>query len=201
MLIYSNAVPLTRFRSFAIAVRFAGRRGDCDVRRFCQLEFPHSLRSSSLVSVRLVFSRRCCCSIRVRPVVRVGWRWVGAMRGCRDACGMAWCVHAAVVVAMGDLMMRCVWRSVRCGTKGETRGGTHGETGSERVMRRFCQLDLAVPMLSLPGVGFSGSSRPSPPWNKIPRRIGAELPHTGTSTIRTQTHGIPYIELVFGMRS
>lgn len=32
------------------------------------------LSLASLVSVRLVFSRRCCCSIRVRPVVRVGWR-------------------------------------------------------------------------------------------------------------------------------
>lgn len=39
--------------------------------------------------------------------------------------------------------------------------------------RRFCQLDLVVPMLSLPGVGFSGTSRPSPPWNKITRRMGA----------------------------
>ena len=72
--------------------------------------------SSSLThSVRLVFSRRCCCSIRVRPVMRIGWRWVGAMRGCRDACGMAWCGDG-LDVAMGDLMMRCVWRSVRCGT-------------------------------------------------------------------------------------
>lgn len=45
-----HAVPLTRFRLFAIAVRFAGRRGDCDVRCFCQLEFPHSLCSSPFVS-------------------------------------------------------------------------------------------------------------------------------------------------------
>ena len=56
--------------------------------------------------------------------MRIGWRWVGAMRGCRDACGMAWCGHAAVVVAMGNLMIQCVWRSVRCGAKGETRVGT-----------------------------------------------------------------------------
>lgn len=119
------SVPLTRCRSFAIAVRSAGRRGDCDVRRFCQLGFPHSLRSSlrssPFVSSFLVAAAALFVFVPSCVSDGVG---VGAMRGCRDACGMAWCGHAAVVVAMGDLMMRCVWRSVRCGTKGETKGGT-----------------------------------------------------------------------------
>lgn len=33
------SVPLSRFRSFAITIRSAGGRGDCDMRRFCQLVF------------------------------------------------------------------------------------------------------------------------------------------------------------------
>lgn len=50
-------------------------------------------------------------------------------RACRMALGSGRCVVAEMRAvwlggAMGDLMMRCVWRSVRCGTKDETKGGT-----------------------------------------------------------------------------
>lgn len=114
MLIYSNTVPLTRFRSFAIAVRSAGKHGDCDVHRFCQLEFSHSLRSSPFVSSFLVAA--VALYVFVPSCVSDG---VAAER-----CVVAEMRAVWLGGAMGDLMMRCVWRSVRCGTKGETRVGT-----------------------------------------------------------------------------
>ena len=73
------------------------------------------LSLASLVSVRLVFSRRCCCSIRVRPVVRVGWR-----RGRGDAwlprCGrygMVWPCGRCRGDGRFDDAMRVAERAVR----------------------------------------------------------------------------------------
>lgn len=96
-------------------------------------------------------SRRCRHSVRVRPVGRVVWRrvWrrvVGAWRH-----GGAWLldVGGAMFVATWRVVDRAVGGSVmpcrvaECAVSG-TRNGTHGGTGSERVMRRFCQLVLAV---------------------------------------------------------
>lgn len=140
------------------------------VRRFARL------RSSRLFSSLLLLYTCSFCHAYLIALGR-GDAWLS--RCVRY--GMVWPCGRCRGDGRSDDAMRMAERAVS-GTKGET----HGETGSERVMRRFCQLDLAVPMLSLPGVGFSGSSRPSPPWNKIPRRIGAEWSHLIGYTIRTQ---------------
>ena len=91
------------------------------LRRFCQFVFPCCL----------VCSRRCCCSIRVRPVVRVGWRrvvealrrggawlpWYG-----RYGCCVAICDAMRSGVAWGGSVMSCraagrerdEWRDDEC---------------------------------------------------------------------------------------
>lgn len=38
-----RAGSLSHYRSFAIAIRFVGGRGNCDMRRFCQLVFSSSV--------------------------------------------------------------------------------------------------------------------------------------------------------------
>lgn len=65
------SVPLSRFRSFAITIRSAGRRGDCDVRRFCQLVFLRYplANDGEAAAGRPVGGRRSGCVI-----CRMRWR-------------------------------------------------------------------------------------------------------------------------------
>ena len=74
------------------------------LRRFCQFVFPCCL----------VCSRRCCCSIRVRPVVRVGWRRVvEALR--RGGAWLPWYGRYGCCVAICDAGRRGVASGGSCG--------------------------------------------------------------------------------------
>ena len=83
---------------------------------------------SSLLLLSACSSRRAC-----RVALRRNDAWSPEMRAIWLGC------------AMGGLMMRCVWRGVWRGV------------GAGRGSRRFCQLDLVVPVLPSAGVGSSGA--------------------------------------------
>lgn len=126
MLAYSNAVPLTLFRSFAIAARSAGRCGDCDVLRFCQLGFPHSLRSSlrsspfvsSFFSSLLLFYTFSSCHA-YRMALGRGDAWLS--RCVRY--GMVWPCGRYRGDGQSDDAMRVTERAVRGEGRNEGRDG------------------------------------------------------------------------------
>ena len=111
---------------------------------------------------------------------------------------MAWCGHAAVVVAMGDLMMRCVWRSVRCGTKGETRVGTRvGTRDAPFLSAQFGRSHVAIDRRGPLGE-LSAFSTVSKYNTQDGRRM---MSSDGIHNTNTNRNGFHYIELMFGVRA
>ena len=128
-----------------------------------------------------VSSRRCRRSIRVRPVVRVGWRRVvEALRrgvawssGCgRYGCCVDICDAGRYAMRVGRRFGDAVSCVVACRERDEGRDVWRDE-GRDDERAVFVSSIWSFIVLFSVGVGSSGSSRPSPPWNKIPRRMGA----------------------------
>ena len=96
---FSSRVGVLCCRAFRVGVVL--------LRRFCQLVFP----------CRLVFSRRCCCSLCALLVVRVGWRRaVVALRW--GGSWLPWGGRYGCCVAICDARRRGVGRfgdAVSCG--------------------------------------------------------------------------------------
>lgn len=69
---------------------------------------------------------------------------------------------------------------------GEREQGERGAGNGERIGTSEQQYETA-PIFSTPHGRSRRNSRPSPPWNNIPRRTGAELPHLMRYTRRIQS--------------
>lgn len=147
---------------------------------FCRAVFVSSV--SRVVSSSLC---RCGCSFRVRSVGRVGWRRVRSRLGVASwrcggvavwRCGVAWrrvcrCAWRGGVAVWrcGDVVSCGAW----CGVSGMG-GGANGETRGGTMIAPFLSARFGRSRIVLSSVGFSVSSRPSPPWNNITRKMGAE---------------------------
>lgn len=129
------------------------------------------LRSSRIFSSLLLLSS--CSSCRAcRMALRRDDTWLPRCGRYGLAWRLAWRGDGR-----SDDAMRVAERAVS-GTRGETRVGTRD---APFLSARFSRSHVAIVQRVA-----SGSSRSSPPWNKIPRRMGAEWRRLMRYTIRTQ---------------
>lgn len=94
--------------------------------------------------------------------------WLIGSRRCGMACVSVCVAGWRVGWRFGDVVSCGAW----CGVSGMG-GGANGETRGGTMIAPFLSARFGRSRIVLSSVGLSVSSRPSPPWNNITRRIGA----------------------------